>query len=207
MKRAALATGQMHEPITVDVSASHQAARVMIPLAGKGTDAVSNRALLRAAQQRDPGHDRQGSRRHGPHHRLDCRLDGLQQLDEVPRAARVPVRARAGVPAAAGHVPLDRDPDQGDRAEPALGRRGIRRAGADLPARSPPVAARVQLDRRRHRLAAAVPVRDPVRPLDGLPRVDPQPRQGGARRRHDHRGRGRPRDQGHRQRRHQRGAS
>ena len=46
LKRAALATGQMHEPITVDISASHQAARVMIPLAGKGTDTVSNSALL-----------------------------------------------------------------------------------------------------------------------------------------------------------------
>ena len=46
LKRAALATGRMHQPITSDISASHQAARVMIPLAGKGTDKVSNRALL-----------------------------------------------------------------------------------------------------------------------------------------------------------------
>lgn len=43
--RAALATGQMHEPITVDVSAPRHAARVLIPLAGGGTDAISNRAL------------------------------------------------------------------------------------------------------------------------------------------------------------------
>jgi uncharacterized membrane protein YdfJ with MMPL/SSD domain len=43
--RAALATGEMHQPITVDVSASRQAARVLIPLAGGGTDAISNRAL------------------------------------------------------------------------------------------------------------------------------------------------------------------
>jgi RND superfamily putative drug exporter len=42
---AALATGQMHEPITVDVSATRQAARILIPLAGGGTDAISNRAL------------------------------------------------------------------------------------------------------------------------------------------------------------------
>jgi RND superfamily putative drug exporter len=45
LKRAALATGQMNEPISVDVSASRRAARVQIPLAGEGTDAVSNRAL------------------------------------------------------------------------------------------------------------------------------------------------------------------
>jgi RND superfamily putative drug exporter len=47
LKRAALATGVMHEPVTVDVSASRQAARVMVPLAGKGTDSVSDRALQR----------------------------------------------------------------------------------------------------------------------------------------------------------------
>jgi uncharacterized membrane protein YdfJ with MMPL/SSD domain len=45
LKRAALATGQMHEPISVEASASKRAARVLIPLAGKGTDPKSNRAL------------------------------------------------------------------------------------------------------------------------------------------------------------------
>ena len=45
LKRAALATGQMHEPISVDISASRRAARVQIPFAGAGTDAASNRAL------------------------------------------------------------------------------------------------------------------------------------------------------------------
>jgi RND superfamily putative drug exporter len=45
LKTAALATGQMYEPISIDISASHRAARVSIPLSGKGTDAVSNHAL------------------------------------------------------------------------------------------------------------------------------------------------------------------
>ncbi len=45
LKRAALASGRMYEPISVDVSASRQAARVSIPLAGTGTDAASLRAL------------------------------------------------------------------------------------------------------------------------------------------------------------------
>jgi RND superfamily putative drug exporter len=45
LRRAALATGKMTEPIGVDVSASRRAARVRIALAGKGTDAESNRAL------------------------------------------------------------------------------------------------------------------------------------------------------------------
>ena len=35
----------MHEPISVEASASRKAARVLMPLAGKGTDATSNRAL------------------------------------------------------------------------------------------------------------------------------------------------------------------
>jgi uncharacterized membrane protein YdfJ with MMPL/SSD domain len=45
LQRAALASGRMQPPITVDVSTSRRAARVEIPLAGKGTDATSNRAL------------------------------------------------------------------------------------------------------------------------------------------------------------------
>ena len=45
LQRTAVATGQMRQPITVDISASRQAARVKIPLAGGGTDARSNRAL------------------------------------------------------------------------------------------------------------------------------------------------------------------
>ncbi|MGO9906556.1 MAG: MMPL family transporter [Solirubrobacteraceae bacterium] len=47
LERAALATGQMHQPITVDVSASRQAARVMIPLSGNGTNSASISALER----------------------------------------------------------------------------------------------------------------------------------------------------------------
>ena len=45
LRRAALATGRMHEPISIEASRSHKAARVVVPLAGKGTDATSNRAL------------------------------------------------------------------------------------------------------------------------------------------------------------------
>jgi uncharacterized membrane protein YdfJ with MMPL/SSD domain len=45
LERQALATGQMGEPVTVDVSASHRAARVRISLAGQGTDTASDRAL------------------------------------------------------------------------------------------------------------------------------------------------------------------
>ena len=45
LEQRALATGRMFEPITVDISASHQAARVSIPLVGTGVDAASLNAL------------------------------------------------------------------------------------------------------------------------------------------------------------------
>jgi RND superfamily putative drug exporter len=45
LERGALATGQMYEPIGVDISGSHQAARVSIPLAGNGTNSTSIKAL------------------------------------------------------------------------------------------------------------------------------------------------------------------
>jgi uncharacterized membrane protein YdfJ with MMPL/SSD domain len=45
LERGALQTRRMYQPITVDVSTSHQAARVSIPLAGTGTDAASMAAL------------------------------------------------------------------------------------------------------------------------------------------------------------------
>ena len=45
LKSQAIATGQMHGPVVVEVNPSHTVARVSIPLAGKGTDSVSNAAL------------------------------------------------------------------------------------------------------------------------------------------------------------------
>jgi uncharacterized membrane protein YdfJ with MMPL/SSD domain len=45
LERAAARSGQMGNSLGVDISASKRAARVRIPLAGKGTDATSNRAL------------------------------------------------------------------------------------------------------------------------------------------------------------------
>jgi RND superfamily putative drug exporter len=45
LEHRALQTGRMFEPITVDVSPSHQAARVSIPLIGTGTNAASLNAL------------------------------------------------------------------------------------------------------------------------------------------------------------------
>src|SRR5580765_911560 len=45
LKSQAIATGQMHGPVVVEVNPAHTVARVSIPLAGKGSDSVSNAAL------------------------------------------------------------------------------------------------------------------------------------------------------------------
>jgi putative drug exporter of the RND superfamily len=45
LKREAVATGQMHEPITVDVNDEKTAARIQLPLAGDGVDKRSEAAL------------------------------------------------------------------------------------------------------------------------------------------------------------------
>ena len=61
-------------------------------------------------------------------------------------------------------------------------------------------------DRRPHRrMAAAVPVRGPVRAVDGLPRVHPHPGPRGIRSRNEHRRRRGSRDQEHGRRGHERG--
>jgi RND superfamily putative drug exporter len=45
LERRALATGEMHQPISMQISRDHTVADVSVPLSGKGTDAVSDRAL------------------------------------------------------------------------------------------------------------------------------------------------------------------
>jgi uncharacterized membrane protein YdfJ with MMPL/SSD domain len=45
LARASVASGQMHQPITVDISGSRHVARVSVPLVGAGSDATSDRAL------------------------------------------------------------------------------------------------------------------------------------------------------------------
>jgi uncharacterized membrane protein YdfJ with MMPL/SSD domain len=45
LKRNAIATGQMHEPITVDVNTQHTLARISVPLVGNGIDKRSQEAL------------------------------------------------------------------------------------------------------------------------------------------------------------------
>ncbi len=97
-------------------------AQINIPTIGSGNDQASLDALNKLRDDIVPatvgavaGRQRQRDRRRR-------KLGGLQDQPEQPAAADLRVRVRAGVPAHARHVPLDRDPDQGDPAEPALGR-------------------------------------------------------------------------------------
>ena len=170
----AIATGELSEPSSVTINPDKTVAMVTLSMKGKGTDAASNRSLevlrddvVPATVGKLDGAE-VGDRRH------DRVVEGLHRHDEVAPADRVRLRARHVVHPAARHVPLDRGADQGDHPQPAVGRRGLRRADAGLPGRPRREGARVHVGRGHHALAAAVPVRRPLRALDGLPRVRPQ---------------------------------
>ena len=154
---------------------------ISIPLVGNGTDQASKDALATLRDTIVPATVGAVAGRDG--RTSPATTAATEDADAnlaTHDAAGVRRSCCPGVPAAAGHVPVDRHPDQGDRAQPAVGRGaaygvlklvfqdGCGEALLGLPA-----------DRRHRRLAAAVPVRDPVRPLDGLPRVHPEPGQGG----------------------------
>ncbi len=110
-------------------------------------------------------HDRPaGRRRRGPEPGL------LQHLGQLP-ADRLRAGALAELPGAADRVPLDRHPGGCDRHEPALGGRGIRPADAGCAGRSRRRDLRVPAGAGDRGMDPALPVRGPVRALDGLPRV------------------------------------
>ena len=189
LKKQAIASGKALQPIYSDTSPDGTVLRVAVPLVGDGTDTVSNDALDDAPRRDPAGHRRQGRRRPVRGHGRHGVLEGLERQDEVVRTDRLRLRAQLRVPAAAGLVPLDRDPDQGDRDEPALRRRRLRPAGRDLPVGLGREPARLPEERWHRLVAADVPLRDPVRALDGLSRVHPEPGQGVLRPRHEHRAR------------------
>ena len=191
LEREALATGQMSAAGRGRRQRRQDASRSSTCRSpATGTDAASNARARDAARTIDPAHDRQGRRREGRRHGPDRRLEGLQRHDEVARCRScsrscsalafllllvtfrsivIPIKAIVlnllSVGAAYGVLVLV---FQDGRGETLLGFKSI---GGD------------------HVVAAAVPVRGPVRPLDGLPRVHPQPDPRGRRPRHEHRGR------------------
>src|SRR5574341_1565225 len=100
--------------------------------------AVNTMAVVRAghpAGRADPRDRRQARWRAGRRRRGHRRHQGLQPTAARATPAGVRLRARPGLPAAAGDLPLDRDPHQVDPAQPAQRGRQLRRAGGGVPAR------------------------------------------------------------------------
>ena len=157
LEQRALASGRAHEPITVDV----------------------NNDAHRREHHRPDRRQRHRRRSRSPRSRLlreqvipetvgalpnaEAGVTGLdaqwkdstdQMKSNLPPRRRV--RPRARVRADAGRLPLDRGRGQGDRAQPALGRRRLRRARDRVPAR---------LRARACSASARPPASDPVVPL------------------------------------------
>ena len=192
----------MQNPIRTERSSDGSAYEVDIPLAGDGTDAVSNHALATLRTEVMPATIGTVAGVEYAVGGADGEVARLQRHDEDVGAARVRLRAAVRVPAPAGRVPLDRRRAEGDPPQPALGGGRLRHARRRLPVGLGREPARLQLDRRHRLLAADVPVRDPVRALDGLPRVHPEPGPRGVRPRPVHQRRGRARHPHHGRRGH-----
>ena len=146
----ALATGQLSEPSHVEISPDKTVAVVALSVKGSGTDAASERSLEVLRSEVVPA---TVGKLAGAEVAVTGLTAGSKDFIDVmtSRAAdRVRVRAQPRVHPAAGHVPLDRGADQGDRPQPAVGRRGLRRPRARLPGRPRREAARLPVGR-RHR--------------------------------------------------------
>jgi len=159
---------------------------------GSRLQVVGRASVLRIAF-RKPGLRR---RRRHVHH-------GLLQLVRRPDAARHRLRPWHELPAPARGIPLHRHPHQGDHPEPDVRRRRLRRPRAAVPGR---LVQGLHGDTPEcHRgVGAGDDLHDPVRALNGLPRVHPDPGQGSSRPRprvHGRRGQG---DHHHGRHRHQR---
>ena len=111
----AIATGELSEPSSIEISPDKTVAVVGLSVKGSGTDAASNESVRVAARGGRPGHRRQAGRRRSRRQRRDRRVEGLHRRPDLARADRVRLRAQPRVHPAAGHVPLDRGADQGDR--------------------------------------------------------------------------------------------
>ena len=188
LKSQALASGKMYEPIETRFSADKSVAEVSIPLAGDGADAESKAALAELRDEIIPatvgkvGEVNVSGQTASTVDSNDALAKSMPLvfgfvlilafglLLVTFRSIVVPIKAIAlnllSVAAAYGVLTVVFQDGLGE---------------------SP---ARLRVERRRHPVGAAVPLRDPVRPLDGLPRVHPEPDPRGGRSRHEH-GRGR----------------
>ena len=107
--------------------------------------------------------------------RADRGQSRLRRAAGQPHPVGVRLRARVGVPAADGHIPVGRHPGPVNLPQPAVGGRRLRPDGARLPGRAATGTAGLHRLRRDHAVAAAVHVRAALWPEHGLPRVHPEP--------------------------------
>ena len=187
LKWRAIDSGVMNEPIDVDVNAAKTVANISIPIEGDGTDSTSNQALTALRDEIIPPTLGTLADAEVAVTGTTAQAEGLQRTDEDGRAARLRLRAAVRVPADARVVPLDRDRGQGGDPQPAVGRSRLRDPRARLPARLGERASRLRVHRRDRSVPADPALRDPLRAVDGLPRLHPQPDPGGLRQRHGHR--------------------
>ena len=175
LRQQALATGRMHEPITVEVNDDGTVANIAVPIDGKGTDSVSTASLVAAAQRDRSGDGRCRLRRRGRRHRCDRPVEGRHGRDDGEAADRRRVRARARLLADARRVPVAVIAAKAivlnllsvGAAYGVLVLVFQHGYGSDLLGFEP--------DGRDRPRGPAAPVRDPVRALDGLPRVPAEP--------------------------------
>ena len=123
LKTDGLKIAGLSEPVEVTPSHDGKVALVAFTMGGNRND-DANRDIVRKVRTRaDPGRLRRPSRCPDLRHRrcgvLGRRHQGLRRR----HPAHLRVRARPVVPADARRLPLDRHPDQGDPAQPAVGRR------------------------------------------------------------------------------------
>ena len=174
LKQQALATGRAHEPITVDVNKDGTVANITIPIDGSGTDAESRasladlREIVPATVGAVPGTEAGVT---------GATAEWKDQTDRIKSnlplvvgfvlvlAFGLMLFAFRSIVIAAKAIVLNLL---------SVARR-VRRAGARLPARLRQRPPRLHVDERDRPGRPAPPLRDPVRALDGLPRVPPEP--------------------------------
>jgi len=153
LKSQAMASGQMHGPVVVEANPSHTVARVSIPLAGKGSDSVSNAALdtlrnkiLPARSARYPARPTRS--------RADGAVRGRERVAEAEGADRVRLRPRLRVHPALVSFRSIVIAVKAIVLKPALRRCGVRRARRSVPVGLGRELPRLPVER-RHRVVAA----------------------------------------------------
>ena len=178
LQRQALATGQMHEPVTVDVNQAGTVAAIGLLVDGDGTNEASESALAALREDVIPATV-------GTLPNAEVAVTGF-----TAQSKDFNDKLKSVAPLVFGFVLLlafvlmlvafrvARDCGEGDRPEPDLDRGRLRRARARLPARDRQEHPRLRVDGQDRRVPADLPVRDPLRALDGLPRLHPEPDSG-----------------------------